>query len=267
MKPLYIFVSILTLLTSSPVKSQVLYVSPLGNDKNPGTKAKPVASFAKAQQLVRALDSRSKVKVIFAKGTYYLPETISFSEKDSKASVVYTSEKEGDVIISGGSLLKLKWTLYKSGIYKAAIPSNTIIDQLYINGKRQRMARFPNAISGKNVFDAWDRNHEAKPDSLSDALSIKHISQWKNPQEGYIHAMHAYLWGDMHWVIKGKNNDGSLIEEGGWQNNRPSPKHPVFRMVENIFEELDTEEMVFNSSGRDALLYSCKRYRSGYRKS
>lgn len=248
MKPLYIFVSILTLLTSSPVKSQVLYVSPFGNDKNPGTKAMPVASFAKAQQLVRALDSRSKVKVIFAKGTYYLPETISFSEKDSKASVVYTSEKEGDVIISGGSLLKLKWTLYKNAIYKAAIPANTIIDQLYINGKRQRMARFPNAISGKNVFDAWDLNHEAKPDSLSDALSIKHISQWKNPQGGYIHAMHAYLWGDMHWVIKGKNNDGSLIEEGGWQNNRPSPKHTVFRMVENIFEELDTEgEWFFNA--------------------
>lgn len=149
MKPHYIFVSILILLASNSVKSQVLYVSPLGNDKNPGTKAKPVASFAKAQQLVRALDSRSKVKVIFAKGTYYLPETINFSEKDSKASVVYTSEKEGEAIISGGSLLKLKWTLYKSGIYKAAIPSNTIIDQLYINGKRQRMARFPNAISGK----------------------------------------------------------------------------------------------------------------------
>ncbi|MBL0136448.1 MAG: hypothetical protein IPP79_21950 [Chitinophagaceae bacterium] len=152
MKPFYIFVSILALLASSPVKSQVLYVSPLGNDKNPGTKAKPIASFAKAQQLVRALDTRSKVKVIFAKGTYYLPETIRFTEMDNKASVVYTSEKEGDAVISGGSLLKLKWTFYERGIYKASVPPNTVIDQLYINGVRQRMARFPNAISGKNVL-------------------------------------------------------------------------------------------------------------------
>ena len=255
MKPLFIFVSILALLASSPVKSQVLYVSPLGNDKNPGTKAKPIASFAKAQQLVRALDTRSKVKVIFAKGTYYLPETIRFTEMDNKTSVVYTSEKEGDAVISGGSLLKLKWTFYERGIYKASVPPNTVIDQLYINGVRQRMARFPNAISGKNVFDAWDLNHEAKPDSISDALSSKHIAQWKNPAGGYIHAMHAYLWGDMHWVIKGKNADGTLIEEGGWQNNRPSPKHPVFRMVENIFEELDTEGEWFFNGGEGMLYY------------
>jgi len=47
------------------------------------------------------------------------------------------------------------------------------------------------------------------------------------------------LWGDMHWIIKGKNADGTLNYEGGWQNNRPSEMHPVYRMVENIFEELD----------------------------
>ncbi|MBL0136447.1 MAG: PDZ domain-containing protein [Chitinophagaceae bacterium] len=90
---------------------------------------------------------------------------------------------------------------------------------------------------------------------MSDALSSKHIAQWKNPQGGYIHGMHAYLWGDMHWLIKGKNIDGSLIEEGGWQNNRPSPKHPVFRMVENIFEELDTEGEWFFNAGEGMLYY------------
>lgn len=243
----HIFICILTLSVSTTVRSQTLYVSPNGNDKNPGTKTQPVASFAKAQQLVRALKKTSRVKVIFAKGTYYLPETIQFTEKDNKTYVVYTAEKEGDAIISGGSLLKLNWTFYDRGIYKAAIPANTVIDQLYINGKRQRMARFPNAIEGKNVFDTWQLNHEAKPDPNTDALSPTRIANWKSPEGGYIHAMHAYLWGDMHWHIKGKNPDGSLMEEGGWQNNRPSPKHPVFRIVENIFEELDTPgEWYFN---------------------
>lgn len=234
--------------------SQNIYVSPTGNDKNPGTQTKPIASFEKAQQLVRNLDNRSKVKVIFSKGTYYLPETIRFTEKDNKASVVYTAEKEGGAILSGGSLLKLKWTLYEGGIYKATVPANTVIDQLYINGVRQRMARFPNVIEGKKVFDTWDLSHEAKPDTASDPLNTKRISHWKNPEGGYIHAMHAYLWGDMHWLIKGKNKDGGLIEEGGWQNNRPSPRHPVFRIVENIFEELDAPgEWFFNSA--DELLY------------
>ena len=51
----------------------------------------------------------------------------------------------------------------------------------------------------------------------------------------------------MHWLIKGKNGDGTLDYEGGWQNNRPSEMHPVYRMVENIIEELDAPgEWFFN---------------------
>jgi hypothetical protein len=110
---------------------------------------------------------------------------------------------------------------------------------LYVNGVRQRMARFPNAVAGKNVFDTWDLSHNPQPDPLNNPLSPERIAGWKNPDGGYIHAMHSALWGDMHWKIIGKNAEGTLNYEGGWQNNRPSEMHPVYRMVENIFEELD----------------------------
>ena len=47
----------------------------------------------------------------------------------------------------------------------------------------------------------------------------------------------------------------ALDLEGGWQNNRPSPMHPRYRMVENVFEELDSPgEWYFNSSEK-ALYY------------
>ncbi len=219
--------------------AQTIYVSTLGNDANPGTKENPVSTFAKAKQLVRKLPEGASVKVLFARGVYYLPETISITQADTKAAVIYQAEEEGSAIISGGILLKLVWEQGEKGIFVTKVKGNPFIDQLYINGKRQRMARFPNAVAGKNVFDTWDLSHQAKPDSANSLLSSERIGRWKNPEGGYIHAMHSALWGDMHWIIKGKNTDGTLNYEGGWQNNRPSEMHPVYRMVENIFEELD----------------------------
>lgn len=231
-----------------------VYVSPLGNDRNPGTKKKPVASFAKAQTLARDIARNTSVEVIFAKGIYYLPQTLRFTAEDSKSSpaaVTYMAEEEGQAILSGGSLLDLKWKPGGNGIFVAKVPENTTIDQLYINGIRQRMARFPNAVAGKNVFDTWELSHEAVADPANDPLTPGRIARWKNPEGGYIHAMHASLWGDMHWIIKGKNVDSTLNYEGGWQNNRPSSMHPVYRMVENIFEELDAPgEWYFNAKER-----------------
>jgi hypothetical protein len=232
--------------------AQSIYVSTLGDDRNPGTKEKPVASFDRAQVLVSKTPGSEAINVIFASGTFYLANTVIIkagNSMGSHSSVTYQAAQEGQTILSGGSLLNLRWQPAGKGIFEADVPVNSSIDQLYINGMRQRMARYPNAVEGKNVFDTWDLSHTAVNDSVSDPLTPARIAKWKNPEGGYIHAMHSALWGDMHWIIKGKNADGTLKFEGGWQNNRPSAMHPVFRMVENIFEELDAPgEWFFNSS-------------------
>lgn len=233
------------------LQAQTIFVSPLGNDSNPGTKVKPVASFSRAQALARKIPKTKSAEVIFAKGVYYLPQTVVFTAEDSKNSgitITYRSEVEGEAVLSGGSLLTLNWKPSKNGIFVAEVSGNPSIDQLYINGIRQRMARFPNAVAGKNVFDTWELSHNPAADPANDPLTPGRISRWKNPEGGYLHAMHSSLWGDMHWIIKGKNADGTLDYEGGWQNNRPSKMHPVYRMVENIFEELDAPgEWFFNA--------------------
>jgi hypothetical protein len=236
------------------LQAQVIYVSPQGNDKAAGTRTNPIASFAAAQERVRKSKEKN-AKVIFLAGTFYLPETIRFTSKDSKSSVVYMAEKEGRVVISGGKKLKLNWQKTDKGWFFAKVPSGSEIDQLYINGVRQRMARFPNAVGGKNVFDTWDLSHSMKVDSLHDPLKAERIATWKDPEGGYIHAMHTALWGDMHWRINGKSATGALLEEGGWQNNRPSPKHPAYRMVENIFEELDAPGEWFYNAKASLLYY------------
>ncbi len=234
---------------------QTIYVSPIGNDNNVGTKKKPVKSFAKAQELARKASADQTVEVIFADGIYYLPETIKFTNRDNKRAVTYRSAHEGKAVISGGSQLQLNWERWQKGIYKAQVSAKVEIDQLYINGKRQRMARFPNAVAGKNVFDTWELSHNTVADTATNPLTLKRIASWQNPKGGYIHAMHNALWGDMHWLITGKNTDGTLQYEGGWQNNRPSAMHPLYQMVENIFEELDTPGEWFYKADEQTIYY------------
>lgn len=258
-KPYSILISLLINFYIFPAAAQVkIYVSPLGLDNAIGDAAHPVASFEQAQKMARKIKPNLSVQVIFKNGTYYLPNKIQFTSQDSKtnnANITYLAENEGKAIISGGAALKTNWILYKQGIYVTEVPPNTKIDQLYINGERQMMARYPNAQVGKNVFDSWDLSHNAVFDSAADVLLPSRVAQWKQPTGGYIHAMHAYLWGDMHWVIKGKDTKNKLQLEGGWQNNRPSEMHAVFRMVENIFEELDAPGEWFLNETTHKLYY------------
>jgi len=61
--------------------------------------------------------------------------------------------------------------------------------------------------------------------------------------------MHGGEWGDFHYVISAIDKKGEPILEGGHQNNRPSGLHKEYRMVENVYEELDSPgEWYFDES-------------------
>jgi hypothetical protein len=257
MKIKSLFIFLIALFSVISLTAQTIYVSTKGNDNNSGTQIKPVFSFAKAQELAQKQLVNNKVEVVFAAGTYYLPQTVVLTSADN--GITYRSETEGAAILSGGQLLKLKWKPYKNGIFEATMPSNIAIDQLFINGERQRMARYPNAIPGKIIFDTWDAKSRIKTDTVNNPLRPKKIASWKNPEGGYIHAMHTHLWGGMHYKIKRKNTDETLEIEGGWQNNRPSEMHGAYRIVENIFEELDVPgEWFYNKSQRKIYYMPCE---------
>lgn len=256
----------LFLLLLSEVACGQIYLSPTGDDRFKGTKKKPVASFSRAQELARKADKSKPIEVIFKEGTYYLDNEILFTHKDSRpahAPVTYKAEKEGTVVISGGSKLSLTWKPHARGIYVAEVQGEPIIDQLYVNGVRQRMARFPNAEQGKNIFDrwnlekgsSWEQIKYVNSDENDDPFDPNRIKGWANPKGGYLHAMHAHLWGGMHWEITGKPNDTTLAYRGGWQNNRPSAMHYRFRFVENIYEELDAPGEWYYDSSTNRLYY------------
>jgi hypothetical protein len=227
-----------------------LHVSPTGKDTNPGTEGAPFATVAAARDAARKAAGKEAVTVHVGDGVYHLPETLVFTPADSGSAefpVVYRAVNEGRAVLSGGSELALDWKPYRDGIFQAATPQGLEIDQLFINGKAQRMARYPD-------FDA-SKKTDAYQGYAADAFSKERAAKWADPAGGYIHAMHSVQWGGYHYRITGKDAGGNVTYEGGWQNNRQMGMHKAFRMVENIFEELDAPGEWFHDEKTSTLYF------------
>lgn len=222
-----------------------LYVSIKGNDTYQGTKEKPFATLKKAQLVIRSI--KGPVVVYIRGGTYYLNAPIIFTEKDSRdegSPVTYKAYQHEKVIISGAVPVKLKWENYRNGIQRTRVDQNLLFDQLFISGSQQRMARYPNYNPEIRFFGGY----------AADAISPERVKSWKHPEGGFVHALHKHEWGGYQYQILGKDDQGILKLEGGFQNNRQMGMHDRYRFVENIFEELDTVgEWYFNKN--EKMLY------------
>jgi hypothetical protein len=240
------------LLFANPVLATDLYVAPTGNDSNVGSQNSPLASLEGARLAISKLQLAQKesVTVHVADGVYYLPKTLVFTATDSGSEsfpIVYRAINEGKAILSGGTQLSLAWTQFRDGIFKASTPKGVEIDQLFVEGQNQRMARYPN----------YDRTKKAEPYQgfAADAFSTERASRWADPTGGFIHAMHRAGWGGYHYRITGKDSNGDVTYKGGWQNNRRMGMHVDHRMVENIFEELDAPGEWYHDAKTSTLYY------------
>src|SRR4051794_7586772 len=85
------------------------YVATDGSDENPGTRAKPFATLARARDAVRQLKSGSRrkagVTVLVRGGTYVLNEPLVFGPEDSgtpEHRMVYAAYPGEKPVLSGG---------------------------------------------------------------------------------------------------------------------------------------------------------------------
>lgn len=230
--------------------AEEFYIAPDGNDDNPGSFLQPFKSITGAKARVRkSADLKQQPITVYIRGgTYYLNAPIIFSSEDSGSAdspVTYSAYKEEKVIISGGSKLSPTWTPCRDEILQAKTPDGLEFDQLFADGQRQHMARYPNYdpdILPYNGFSA-------------DAFSPERAAGWADPAGGYIHAMHRSHWGGYHYLITEKTPDNTVTYEGGWQNNRQMGMHKDHRFVENIFEELDAPGEWFHDRKTQTLYY------------
>lgn len=183
-------------------------------------------------EVIRQCEGKTGSTTIYLRGgVYYLQEplVITPAQSNGNHSLTICSYPGEKAVISGGSVLGTAWKTYKGGIMMSKIEGTEGIDMLFGDGRLLTMARFPNYDSTAVRFHG----------TSADATSPERVKGWKNPEGGFLHAMHRDDWGDFHYRITGKDRDGNLKLEGGHQNNRPMGIHKDNRMVENIFEELD----------------------------
>jgi hypothetical protein len=235
----------LVLFSATLCSAQPYFVSPAGDDTNPGTLEKPFATLQRAQEAAR----QKRGDVFLRGGTYYLPAPIVFTAQDSgtkDAPLVFQNYRNEKPVISGGIKLdNLNWQPFTNGILQAKVPADLQTEEIFINGERQILARYPNFNPGAQYFDGF----------AADAISKERAARWANPVGGYYHAMHPALWGDFTWRITGKNTNGEPTLEGGWQNNRGAAAHRQIRFVENLFEELDAPGEWFLDSTTHTLYF------------
>lgn len=181
------------------------YVSPAGNDSNPGTEAQPFKTIKKARDVIRARPGAwtGDIYVWLRGGTYTFTSALEFTETDAGkdghyvAYQAYTNERP---IISGGTQIT-GWSLWQNGIYRAACGSQEF-RQLYVNGKRAVRARTPNKGT-YNRLSSWN--------TPANTISIP-TSQLGNPQNlanGKVEMIVQQYWAESIMRIASVATNGS----------------------------------------------------------
>ena len=148
-----IFLAVL-LLAAAVAPAADFHVAPGGNDANPGTAEKPLASLRGARDAIRALKAQGPltqaVTVVVSDGTYPLTEPLTLEPIDSgtaAATIRYQAADGAHPVFSGGRALA-GWQRAEGGIWKLHIPEvaagRWYFEQLFVNGNRATRARTPN---------------------------------------------------------------------------------------------------------------------------
>jgi hypothetical protein len=123
------------------------FVSPEGDDANPGTKEKPVRSLERARDLVRTVNQNASddITVFLSGGVFRLTRPLMLEARDSGPPghhVVYAAEGKGTPMITG-AVRVAGWKMADAArnLWSAPAPAglkNT--RQLYVDGVRARRA-------------------------------------------------------------------------------------------------------------------------------
>ena len=257
---------------------EILYVATGGSDLNAGTLSSPFATITKARDVIREAYRKGAggpYQVVLREGIYYLPATFILSAEDSGKDgkpVIYTNYDNEKVTLSGAVKLECQWQLYGNGVYQCNLSKYGSMEfsQLFVNGKRQLRARYPNGNSllpDKEAFifpikaDQWP--HEKiffDPRTFSE-------KRWENPRGSKLHIFPNHHWGNLQYKVTGINYEESSIR---FEQRDPQINETYFKMMErpgtwlsersnyyvdNVFEELDVEGEWYYDVNKFTLYY------------
>lgn len=166
----------------------------------------PFASLEGAREAVRRLKTGGAkgticgggITVLVRGGVYPLSETFKLGAKDSgtpDAPVVYRAYRNEEVVLTGGRRIT-GFSAYKGQILKADVGAQGFRDvyfrQLFFNGKRQVLARYPNFdphdLNGGWAYSASDSGQRTLQVSPQD------FRKWEHHEAGQVVIFPHYNW-------------------------------------------------------------------------
>ncbi len=251
------------------IKELKLYVAINGNDKHLGTKEAPFATLKKACSVIREKNKEDykSIQVILREGIHRLDQPITLTAKDAGSAnldITYCAYPGEKVTLSGTKQIHPQWENYQNGIFMCKLEPFDKIDQLFINGQRRILARYPNYDSHNplmdgdgyiNPIDGTDKRPSKQ--LIYDPLTFSN-KEWQNPTTGILHVFQSHFWGNMQYRIKNVDRTNHTINlgYGGFQlQRRFGINHRSRFFVENIFEELDAPGEYFYDKTASVLYY------------
>jgi len=238
-------------------ENMILFVSPSGNDEWSGRLPEPsrdgcdgpFATLERARDEIRRIKAfglpQGGVTVLVRGGTYFLEKPFQLLPQDSgtaESPITYMGYKEEQVRLVGGVRVPASmFKPYRDGIYQCDLKPFGLkrFRQLFFNGKRMILARYPNydpsdPIRGGWLYVAGAVQHDRK---RSFRYPGDRPRRWTHPEDCEISIFPNYNW--WHTVaevakIDVENRVVTLKEE------LPYTIEPGRRFYfQNVLEELD----------------------------
>ena len=241
--------------------AEEFYISPGGNDRNPGTKEKPFATLERARDAVRnkvAEGLTENITVYLEEGVWYLNQTLVLGSADSgteKYSITWKGAEGKEVVISGGRRIT-DWKEADGGIWKARVPlagkEEWYFQQLFVNGWRARRAGAPDS--------GYFRVLKAGPDKRTSFRFAKgDLKDWPGVDKGEVFILTEWCSSRVRIrSVNEKENTVVLADPVGTghkyndiEGYRPNNRY----RVENIRALLDTPGEWFLDAEAETVLY------------
>ena len=180
-----------------------LYISPKGNDSNPGTKSQPLKTLAASLDAVRLMRNQNpelkghKVNIILRKGSYILNETLILEPTDS--NIIFKAYKGETAIVTGGRLIKAWKPLNEklaelspemnAKIWMAEVSKNWCFHYMFVNGQRAERSK-----SDHSFWREWQKDHQVgEPEKTGQLVTFENKEQMAM-QKWFVLWLNMVLW-------------------------------------------------------------------------
>ncbi len=241
-------------LAYSSLYAAEIHVDVQGQDSNPGTKAKPVATLHAAQRIARqhiANGLKQPVSILIGEGSYYLNAPLKLTPEDSgtaKCPVTWRAAEGKNVLLSGGIPIAGTWKEETGGGWSVAVPGvakGWNFRQLFVDGSRAIRARFPNADEANPFLYATggDLDH-----AMIDPVQVK--ASWGTAPDAQINIVPKWKYFNQWSTVSGVNTSSGRIDFDDSERHGPIIPGNWF-WIEGVMEELDQPgEWYLNRSAR-----------------